>query len=103
MTTKLPRATRLPRFNDQEEEAAFYDTHDLSELPGKEVQLKAVSPLKHLYQLEIDKALLRALTAHARARNDRIDDLLRRWITEALAREPTPSAASATRKRPRSA
>jgi hypothetical protein len=37
MTAKLPKATKLPRFKNLEEAAGFFETHDLSEIPGKEV------------------------------------------------------------------
>ena len=100
MTAKLPKARRLPRFKNLDEAADFLATHDVSELPGKEVQFKAKPPIRHSFEFEINPALLDALIAHGQAQGVPIDDLVRRWITEGLDREGSaePSRRRKTRR-----
>jgi hypothetical protein len=98
MTMKLPKATKIPHFKSMEEAAEFFDTHDVSGL-GEEVQLKAKRPLRHVFQFEIDPALLDALIAHSQTAGLPIDELIRRWLTEGLEREGAPQPAAA--KKPR--
>jgi len=100
----MPETTkrkRLPRFKSLDEEAEFWGTHSPLDygIEFKEVQIKAVRPLQHAIELDIDKPLLQALIAHARASGVRLDALVCRWIAEGLQREAAaPVAKSETAK-----
>jgi hypothetical protein len=50
------------------------------------VQIKAMRPLQHAIEVNIDKALLGARIAHIHASGTGLDGLVCRWIAEGLER-----------------
>ena len=86
---------RIPAFNSIEEEAAFWDTHDVTELVGNELQPveATVGPdLADRLTVRLDRADREALARKAKVLGVGPSTLARMWLRERL-RQETESAA----------
>jgi hypothetical protein len=95
-----PKTKRLPRFQSLDEEADFWGSHSPLDygIEFEEVEIRAVRPLQHAIELDVDTPLLDALFAFARAHGVPFDEVVRRWIAEGLAREAAPAASPPARR-----
>ncbi len=78
---------RIPAFHDIEEEAAFWDTHSVTEFVGQELQpVEATvgSELADRLTLRLDHADREALAKRARAMGVGPSTLARIWLKERL-------------------
>ena len=91
------RVSRIPEFANREEEAAFWDTHDvtdhLDEFEPVDIQFE--SPLSEAVTLHIDLETMEEVRAHAAARDMPLDVLLQIWILERRDAERQRRAAAA--------
>lgn len=81
---------RIPAFQDIEEEAEFWDTHDTTEFMGRElqpVQLSVSPELRGQMTLQLDAPDRDALAARARAKGTSPAALARDWLVERLRQE----------------
>lgn len=81
---------RIPAFNDIEEEAAFWDTHSVTEFVGQELQPVDVTvgpELADRLTLRLDQADRQALAKRARAMGVGPSTLARMWLKERLHQE----------------
>lgn len=81
---------RIPAFNDIEEEAEFWDTHDLTQFDGVELQRVEVniSPdLRDRITVRLEPADREQLARAARSMGVGPSTLARIWLKERLARE----------------
>jgi len=84
---------RIPAFNDIDEEAAFWDTHDTSEFIGEElrpVEVVIGGDLAERLTLRLDRTDRELLATRARAKGVGPSTLARMWLKERL-REGTQS------------
>ncbi len=83
---ETPRRSRIPQFATYEEEAEFWDTHDVTEF-WDELQ-PASEPLGefagHLVGIPITSAQMSVLSERARAEGTNEVELARRWVAERL-------------------
>jgi hypothetical protein len=100
MTKKRERsAERIPAFANEQEAAAFWDTHSPLDFPGdfEEVEVSvARSTRKRGLTVKLDQATIDRLTAIAEGKGIGPSTLARMWILEhlrALPSEPVPSGA----------
>lgn len=87
---------RIPAFNDIEEEAAFWDSHDLTDFDGIELQPVEVSVgpgLADRLTLRLDRADREELRRIANAKGVGPSTLARMWIKERL-RQEAPAASA---------
>lgn len=91
MTTKnehdtRQRESRIPTFATRDEEAAFWDTHDLSDYWDElqPVQLNVAKNLSRGITIRFDAETLRALRQHAHEKGIGPTTLARTWILERL-------------------
>ena len=91
MTPKSENATKnrkkvIPEFASYEEEAEFWDTHDLTDYWGEPVKLKVAKHLSKGITIRFDEETLKALRACAHERGMGPTTLARMWILERLDR-----------------
>lgn len=77
---------KLPKFKSEEEEARFWDTHDVLEYSVDSDELIVGGPKTEAIHLRIEPQVKRRLEELARSRNMDFSDLLRSWIYEDLDR-----------------
>ena len=79
----------VPAFNSIEEEAEFWDTHDLVELFGESgwVELNVSGELAERMTVRIDQADRTALVRHAHKKGVGPSTLARMWLKERLNQE----------------
>ncbi len=88
---------RIPAFHNIEEEAAFWDTHDVTEFGGNELQPVEVvlgSELADRLTVRLDRADRDALVFKAKTMVVGPSMLARMWLKERLREEAEPSARS---------
>ena len=81
---------RIPAFANIEEEAAFWDTHDVTDFIGEElelVELAVSDELKNRLILELDRDDQDRLAQQAEARGVSIVALAELWLKERLDEE----------------
>jgi hypothetical protein len=81
---------RIPSFANREEEAAFWDTHDLTEFVGQELQPVEVAiggELAERLTLRLDQTDRAELARQARVRGVGPSTLARMWLKERLRQE----------------
>ena len=101
MSEKSRKKTRVPRFRNRAEEAAFWDAHSPLEFEDEweEMELKFARPLIHVFQFESDAETLDRLSNIARSRQMRLSDLMNEWLRERLeAEEAKPGKGPAPQK-----
>lgn len=83
--------TKLPQFTSEQEEAAFWDTHDstefLEDTTPVDVTFVDARPPKKLISLRLDPAAIEKLKAVAQKKGVGYQTLLRMWVMERLALE----------------
>ena len=79
----------IPKFNSYEEEAEFWDTHDVTDYwdDFEQVDLRFSPDLKSVLTFPIDAETLDQLQKAASSRGVEIDTLLNSWIHEHLEAE----------------
>jgi hypothetical protein len=86
---------RIPAFQNIEEEAAFWDTHDVTEFVGTELQPVEVtigSELAERVTVRLDRADRAELVKRARAKGVGPSTLARMWLKERLRQEAEAEA-----------
>jgi hypothetical protein len=81
---------RIPSFANREEEVAFWDTHDITEFVGQELQPVEVTlggELAERLTLRLDKADRAELARQARIKGVGPSTLARIWLKERLRQE----------------
>jgi CopG antitoxin of type II toxin-antitoxin system len=91
-----PARGRIPSFQSVEEEAAFWDTHDITDFLDEStpVQLSVGPELAERLTLRLDRADWQALAKHARAKGVGPSTLARMWLKERLRQEAEAIARS---------
>ncbi|MBK7779674.1 MAG: hypothetical protein IPJ58_02580 [Ardenticatenia bacterium] len=89
MTTKTPTSTQIPEFNSREEEAAFWDSHDITDFTAvtSAVRLRLKRPLEAGITLRLDVDTLRDLRETAALKGLGPTTLARMWLLERLRQE----------------
>ena len=77
---------RIPRFASLEEEAAFWDTHDVTDYPDelKPVKVRFARNLSEGITIRLDAETLAALRKQARDKGIGPSTLARMWILERM-------------------
>jgi CopG antitoxin of type II toxin-antitoxin system len=80
---------RIPAFHSVEEEAAFWDSHDLTDFmdDSTPVQLTVGQELAERLTLRLDQADRQELVKHAREKGVGPSTLARMWLKERLRQE----------------
>ena len=79
------QADKLPKFKDEAEAGAFWDTHSPEDYPGefREVEVRFARPLiKRVLAIELSHESLDALQRLANGQGIGPADLVRRWVLE---------------------
>jgi len=89
MTSKSENAMKnrkkvIPEFASYEEEAEFWDTHDLTDYWGEPVKLKVAKNLSKGITIRFDEETLKALRECAHEKGVGPTTLARMWILERL-------------------
>ena len=81
-----PLPKKIPRFSSYEEEADFWDTHDVSSLMKKEnlVHVEFAKPMKHLISIRVDHSLLQGLRTMAARKHMPYQTLIHSILAEKL-------------------
>jgi hypothetical protein len=89
MTEKEPRKSRIPEFASREEEAEFWDTHDLTDYwdEFKPVQVSVAKKLSARITIDLDPEAWQKLLSVAREKGISPITLAQTWIMERL-KEP---------------
>lgn len=89
MTNDLKPITEIPNFKSREEEAAFWDTHDVADLfeKGERVQVKFEQKQRSL-SVRFDDAAVAQLRVQASKRGLKPTTLIRMWVMERLNQLP---------------
>lgn len=89
----LPKASEVPpEFSSLEEAAAWYDTHDTSELPGETVDVEPAPVPTVSRSVRFDLDTMGRLRRVAVDRGVEVTQLMRQWIEERLAEEEKEAA-----------
>jgi predicted DNA binding CopG/RHH family protein len=86
MTTTKQTKSRIPDFKNREEEAAFWDTHDLTDYwdEFKPVKVKFAKNLSEGLTIRLDPATLEKLRHKAAKKGIGPTTLIRMWVREHL-------------------
>lgn len=90
---------RIPAFNNIEEEAEFWDTHDVTEFVGHEltpVEVNIGGDLAVRLTVRLDQADREALDRRARVKGVGPSTLVRMWVKERLHHEAEAEATHST-------
>jgi predicted DNA binding CopG/RHH family protein len=81
-----PKMRRIPRFSSREEEAAFWDTHDIADYQDelKSVRVRFSKNLSEGITIRLDPQTLEELRAQAQEKGIGPTTLARMWILERL-------------------
>jgi len=84
-----PKPIKIPEFASIEEEAEFWDTHDITEFLDETVpvRLQARDPLEQILAVRLDFGELDALTRLAQAQGISPSVLVHLWIKEHLSKK----------------
>ncbi len=85
---------RIPAFDNIEEEAAFWDTHDFTDFADEStpVQITVGQELAARLTVRLDRADRQELAKRARAKGVGPSTLARMWLKERLRQEATAEA-----------
>lgn len=86
---------QIPSFANRDEEAAFWDTHDVTQFVGQELQpveLTIGGELAERLTLRLDQADRQELQRRARAKGVGPSTLARMWLKERLRQEAEADA-----------
>lgn len=91
-----PAHGRIPSFNSIEEEAAFWDTHDITDYlnESRPAELTVGTELAEKLTLRLEQSDRAALTRRARAKGVGPSTLARMWLKERLRQEEEAEAPS---------
>jgi hypothetical protein len=80
------RQSKIPEFGSYEEEAAFWDTHEITDFLDEltPVEVRRARKVQHSLLLHLDSAVLDRLEDSARASGVSMADLVRRLVLEKL-------------------
>lgn len=85
----------LPKFLSENEEAAFWDTHDstefLADTAAVDVTFVDARPAKKLISLRLEPAVIDRLKAVAQQKGVGYQTLMRMWVMERLTMERPPA------------
>ena len=89
MTTEQKKTSRIPDFETRQEEAAFWDTHDITDFEDefKPVSARFAKRLSEGITIRLDSETLRTLRAEAREKGIGPTTLARMGILERLKTE----------------
>ena len=84
-----PGKSRIPEFTTYEEEAEWWDTHDITDYLDelKPVKVRVAKDLIHILQIPLDSKDMRALSARAQEKGTDIITLAHQWVLERLREE----------------
>lgn len=84
-----PEKGRIPQFTSYEEEAKWWDTHDITDYLDefKFVEVQVSKNLGHILQIPFDSKDMRALSTCAETRSIDVITLAKQWILERLEAE----------------
>jgi hypothetical protein len=84
-----PGKSRIPEFTSYEEEAEWWDTHDITDYLGefKPVKVRVAKNLIHAVQIPFDSKEMKELSARAQKKGTDIISLARQWVLEHLKEE----------------
>ena len=86
---------RIPAFANRDEEATFWDTHDVTEFVGDElkpVEVEIGGELAERLTVRLDREDREALARRARAKGGGPSTLARMWLKERLRQEADAEA-----------
>jgi hypothetical protein len=89
-SSSLPKARQVPEFASEDEERAWWASHDTSELPGEDTDLRYVGPdAEHAraVTVRLDHQTVERLQALAAREHIDHHALVRRWVVERLRQE----------------
>jgi hypothetical protein len=87
---RLPKVRSIPTFATEDEERAWWASHDTSDLPGEDVSLERprnADRLPRVITVPADAATVERLRRLARARGVDYHDMVRAWLSDRLAAE----------------
>ena len=89
-----PARGRIPAFQSVEEEAAFWDTHDITDFTEESTPVQVIvgQDLAERLTLRLDQADRRELTKRAHAKGVGPSTLARMWLKERLREEAEAEA-----------
>lgn len=84
--TYSDKSSRIPRFKSLEEEAAFWDTHDMTDFAGEltPVEVSAAQHLSDVVTVPFDPEVAEALRRAAAAEGVEAPALIQTWVNERL-------------------
>lgn len=87
MVAKEERKSRIPEFASYEEEARFWDEHDLTEFEDEfePVEIEFGRPLGHIISVRLESDEFHRLVAVAKSRDANFVSLAREWVLAAVA------------------
>lgn len=89
MTTKNTKPHQIPVFKSREEEAAFWDSHDITDFAAdaQPIRLRLKRPLEAGITLRLDTETLQELRETATQKGIGLSSLARMWLLERLHQE----------------
>lgn len=84
-----PGKSRIPEFASYEEEAEWWDTHDITDYLDefKPVNVRVAKDLGHILQIPFDSKDMRVLSACAKKKGTDVITLAKQWVVERLEAE----------------
>ena len=92
--SKSQKQRTIPEFASREEEAEFWDTHDITDYWDelKPVKVKFSESIDHAVIVSFDLDTFKELLELGRERGIFVDALIHTWIMERLAQETAPDS-----------
>ncbi len=80
------KKTKIPEFKNIQEEAEFWDTHDVVDYLDemRPVKVKFAKPLEHVFTVRFDGGTLTDLQTEASKKGISAGTLIRMWVKERL-------------------
>ncbi len=87
-------ASRIPMFSSIEEEAAFWDSHDLGDFEDEfePVEIEIAPDAGHILSIRVDRPTFHRLSAIAKRRDVNLVTLAQSWVLESIDREEVATA-----------
>ena len=87
----MPRKKQIPKFKNEDEERAFWDTHDSTEYvdwaKGKRVTLSNLKPSTRTISIRLPETMLEQLKLLANKRDVPYQSLLKLFLAERISQE----------------
>ncbi|MCY3682256.1 MAG: BrnA antitoxin family protein [Gemmatimonadetes bacterium] len=87
----MPRKKQIPKFKNEDEERAFWDTHDSTEYidwtKGKRVTLSNLKPSTRTISIRLPETMLEQLKLLANKRDVPYQSLLKVFLAERISQE----------------